>query len=157
MTQEDLVNLFFAKGDVPSSWNYCFNKHCPWSKKCACQLSVAYKPSDLIRGYAIFPEAFSDGTCKYFIQLQLVKVAWGFNLILGELKHKDELAFRRAMTAYFGSGSAYYRYKLGQKPLMPQHQQYILGYLQRDGYTGLKFDKYTQEVVPKDEVCPDNG
>lgn len=25
MTQADLVRLYFAKGDVYNSWNYCFN------------------------------------------------------------------------------------------------------------------------------------
>lgn len=147
MTQEELVRLFFAKGETPSGWEFCFNTQCPLAAKCAHQLSVVYKDSEKTRGYAIYPDAYRNGKCEHFMQLQMVKTAWGFEKILNELKRKDEGSFRVHMTSYFGSGTSYYRYKLGQLPLMPEHQQYVLDFLQGHGYSDLKFDKYTEEVV----------
>ena len=75
-----------------------------------------------------------------------MKMAYGFENILDELKHKDGGSFRDYMTSYFGSNTSYYRYKLGQTGLFPEQQQYVQNWCKARGYTNLKFDKYTEEV-----------
>jgi len=86
MTQADLVRLFFAKGEKPTYWKYCFNKQCPLADECAHQLSVAYKDPEQTDGYSIFPDAYQDGKCKHFHQMKLTKMAYGLEKILDELK-----------------------------------------------------------------------
>lgn len=75
-----------------------------------------------------------------------MKMAYGFEKILDELKRKDEGSFRIHMTSYFGSSTSYYRYKLGQTGLVPEQQQYILQWCKGRGYTNMRFDRYTEEV-----------
>lgn len=147
MTQADLVRLYFANGETRTYWQYCFNEQCPHAQECAHQLSVAYKDPELTDGRSIFPDALKDGKCKYFLQLHIVKMAYGMEHILDDLKRKDLRDFRIRMTSYFGSNTSYYRYKLGQTALLPEQQQYILMWCKEHGYDNLKFDKYTEEVV----------
>jgi len=147
MTQADLVRLFFAKGEKPSYWAFCFNTQCPLAKECALQLSVAYKDADYTRGEAVFPDAFKDGKCKHFRQLKLVRMAYGFEGILDELKRKDSGSFKVRMISYLGSSTSYYRYKLGQTNLVPEQQKYILAWCQEHGYSNMKFDRYTEEIT----------
>lgn len=146
MKQENLVRLYFEKNTKNANLEYCFNAECPLSKGCVHQLAVAFKDADETSGRSIFPDAMQNGECAHFQQLQLVKTAWGFNSILPELKKKDEAEFRSLLTYYFGSSTSYYRYKLGQSPITPCQQRYILGYLREKGYAGLDFDCYTEEV-----------
>lgn len=147
MTQADLVRLFFADGEKHTYWEYCFNTQCPHAHECAHQLSVAQKDSNKTNGCAIFPDAYNeDGKCKHFLQLKLIKMAYGLEGIIGELKNKDLGEFRVRMTGYFGSNTSYYRYKLGQIGLEPEQQQYIQKWCQQRGYQNLKFDRYTEEV-----------
>lgn len=147
MTQADLVRIFFANGETPTYWQYCFNEQCPLAQECAHQLSVTYKDPEQTDGYSIFPDANKNGKCKHFLQLRLVKRAYGMEHILDELKRKDSTEFRMRMTAYFGSNTSYYRFKLGQTALEPEQQQYILAWCKKHGYDNLKFDKYIEEIV----------
>ena len=125
MTQADLVRLYFNKESAYNSWDYCFNQQCPLAQECAHYLSVTYKKPEQTKGYAIYPDAYHDNKCEHFLQLQMMKMAYGFMDILEELKHKDEASFRVHMTSYFGSKTSYYRYKLGQTGLVPEQQQYV--------------------------------
>lgn len=146
MTQADLVRIYFSKGDVYNSWSYCFNEQCPLARECARYLSVTYKKPEQTKGYAIYPDAYHDNKCEHFLQLRLLKMAYGFTKLLDELKRKDEGSFRIHMASYFGSRTSFYRYKLGQTGLVPEQQQYILEWCKRHGYTDMKFDRYTEEV-----------
>ena len=146
MTQADLVRLYFANGESHNSWTYCFNQQCPLAQQCARYLSVTYKDPEHTIGYAVFPDAYHDDKCEHFLQLRLMKIAYGFENILDELKHKDGGSFRDYMTSYFGSNTSYYRYKLGQTGLFPEQQQDVQNWCKARGYTNLKFDKYTEEV-----------
>ena len=146
MTQADLVRIYFSKGDVYNSWSYCFNEQCPLAQECARYLSVTYKKPEQTKGYAIYPDAYHDNKCEHFLQLRLLKMAYGFTKLLDELKRKDEGSFRIHMASYFGSRTSFYRYKLGQTGLVPEQQEYILEWCQRHGYTNMKFDRYTEEV-----------
>ena len=202
MTQADLVRLYFNKESAYNSWDYCFNQQCPLAQECAHYLSVTYKKPEQTKGYAIYPDAYHDNKCEHFLQLQMMKMAYGFMNILEELKRKDEASFRVHMTSYFGSKTSYYRYKLGQTGLVPEHflqlqmmkmaygfmnileelkrkdeasfrvhmtsyfgsktsyyryklgqtglvpeqQQYVLKWCQQHGYTNMRFDRYVEEV-----------
>ena len=146
MTQADLVRLYFNKESAYNSWNYCFNQQCPLAQECAHYLSVTYKKPEQTKGYAIYPDAYHDNKCEHFLQLQMMKMAYGFMNILEELKRKDEANFRVHMTFYFGSKTSYYRYKLGQTGLVPEQQQYVLKWCQQHGYTNMRFDRYAEEV-----------
>ena len=146
MTQADLVRLYFNKESAYNSWDYCFNQQCPLAQECAHYLSVTYKKPEQTKGYAIYPDAYHDNKCEHFLQLQMMKMAYGFTDILEELKRKDEATFRVHMTSYFGSKTSYYRYKLGQTGLVPEQQQYVLKWCQQHGYTNMRFDRYAEEV-----------
>lgn len=110
MTQADLVRLLFAKGDEGFSWKYCFNEQCPLANECARQLSVVYKNADKTDGYAVFPDAYKNGKCEHFMQIHLVKMAYGLEKMLDELKKKDVKVFKSSMISYFGSRTSYYRW-----------------------------------------------
>lgn len=146
MTQADLVRIYFSKGDAYNSWTYCFNQQCPLAQECAHYLSVTYKRPEQTSGYAIYPDAYHDNKCEHFLQLHMMKMAYGFEHLLDELKRKDEGNFRLRMTSFFGSSTTYYRYKLGQIALFPLQQQYILQWCKGHGYTNMRFDRYTEEV-----------
>jgi len=121
-------------------------QQCPLAQECAHYLSVTYKKPEQTKGYAIYPDAYHDNKCEHFLQLQMMKMAYGFTNILEELKRKDEATFRIHMTSYFGSKTSYYRYKLGQTGLVPEQQQYVLKWCQQHGYTNMRFDRYAEEV-----------
>lgn len=146
LTGADLVRLYFNKESAYNSWDYCFNQQCPLAQECAHYLSVTYKKPEQTKGYAIYPDAYHDNKCEHFLQLQMMKMAYGFMNILEELKRKDEASFRVHMTSYFGSKTSYYRYKLGQTGLVPEQQQYVLKWCQQHGYTDMRFDRYAEEV-----------
>ena len=84
MTQADLVRLYFANGESHSTWTYCFNQQCPLAQQCARYLSVTYKDPEHTIGYAVFPDAYHDNKCEHFLQLQLMKMAYGFEKLLEE-------------------------------------------------------------------------
>lgn len=146
MTQADLVRLLFAKGDEGFSWKYCFNEQCPLANECARQLSVVYKNADKTDGYAVFPDAYKNGKCEHFMQIHLVKMAYGLEKMLDELKKKDVKVFKSSMISYFGSRTSYYRYKLGQTRIIPEQQQNILQWCKDQGYENMVFDRYTEEL-----------
>ena len=153
MTQADLVRLLFAKGDEGFYWKYCFNEQCPLANECARQLSVVYKNADKTDGYAVFPDAYKNGKCEHFMQIHLVKMAYGLEKMLDELRKKDVKVFKSSMISYFGSRTSYYRYKLGQTPLYSsaasdvyKRQQYILQWCKDQGYENMVFDRYTEEL-----------
>lgn len=149
MTQADLVKLYFGNGEEHHAWSFCFNEQCPLAKDCALQLSVAYKDPEKTEGYSIYPDAYRNNQCKHFTQMQLVRMAYGMENLLENLKSKDVSAFRISMNGYLGSSTSYYRYKLGQVGLTPKQQQYILRWCEQRGYTNIKFDRYTEEVHPR--------
>ena len=103
MTQADLVRLLFAKGDEGFYWKYCFNEQCPLANECARYLSVVYKNADKTDGYAVFPDAYKNGKCEHFMQIHLVKMAYGLEKMHDELKKKDVKVPPSSKISNFGS------------------------------------------------------
>ncbi len=105
--------------------------------------------ADLVRLlFAKGDEGFSwkYGKCEHFMQIHLVKMAYGLEKMLDELRKKDVKVFKSSMISYFGSRTSYYRYKLGQTRIIPEQQQYILQWCKDQGYENMVFDRYTEEL-----------
>ena len=70
---------------------------------------------------------------------QLVKA------LFAEAKQKDSTPLRNRVKEYLGGHGTYYRYLHGERPLMPEQQEWILNLFRRNGYTeDLCFDGYRE-------------
>ena len=133
--------------DMPSSWEQCFNNECDKCNECLHYATAQQLPNDQTRGYAIYPSAYRNGKCKYFKKVETVRMAYGFNHFLNEVKKKDVKVLREHLFRYFGGRTPYYRYNRGEYLLSPKQQQYILGLFAKYGYTdGLQFTAYKDVV-----------
>lgn len=139
-----------ATQGLPHGWCYCFNDSCPQRETCVRYLSKRYLPASAVMATSVVPNAWHGGPCKAFCQLRTIKVAWGFDALLYEVKARDLPTFRLRLTTLLGCKSQYYRYKLGQKKLSPEQQTRILRLFSDMGYEGGRFDHYGYEVTTTD-------
>lgn len=146
MKNKELLVETFKEGKLPSRITYCFQNDCPMKDECLHYQCFSCKSADEKRGYAIFPDALHDGECEYFVQLRIVKTAWGFNSLFSDVKVKDAPVLRRKMKRYLGSKGQYYRYKLGQLRLLPEQQECIKGIFADMGYADVDFDNFKEEL-----------
>ena len=145
MTQEELLEVMATKEDLPYNWSYCFNDDCQRKDECICYLSRKYLKDNAITARTVLPNAWKNQDCAAFCQIQMVKVAWGFDSLFSEVKMKDASTLRLRMRSYLGSKGQYYRYKLGQRKLSPKQQEGVLQIFHNLGYDDVKFDHYEYE------------
>ena len=136
----------FEYGNLPSRISYCFTEPCPMKDECIHYLAGLYKSNEVQQGHAIFPNALKEGKCKFFAELRIVKMAWGFDKLFAEVKVKDAPVLRSEIRKYLGSKGQYYRYKLGQMKLLPEQQEHIKQIFAQFGYQDVDFEYFSDEI-----------
>ena len=101
-------NMVFNYADAPKSWYNCFNSECKKANECMHFMTGKNVPEDMTLGNAIYPNACKNGECRFFKQIRVMKGAYGFNTMLGELKRKEEVLLRDMITDYLGCNTTYY-------------------------------------------------
>ena len=130
--------------NIPWGYELCFNENCQLRDKCLHYQAYLVKSQEYLSGPAIYPEAWKNGQCRCFKEMQLVQKAWGFSQLYKNLPRHLKADARRSVANYFSSGNGpYYRYHHGDNKLTPQQQKDVLNILAKFGSTdGLSFDHY---------------
>jgi hypothetical protein len=134
--------------DIPKSFAVCFNAKCPMRKKCVRFAAAPVVFEHRKEGLSVFPSAIVDGECKKFVQLRMVRLAWGFKPLFVDVRHADYDKVRFAVIHHFRSESDFWRYNRGHYKLTPEEQEAIFDIFRRFGYNtkGLKFAHYKEQV-----------
>ena len=134
--------------DIPKSFAVCFNAKCPMRKKCVRFAAAPIVFEHRKEGLSVFPSAIVDGECKKFVQLRMVRLAWGFKPLFVDVRHADYDNVRFAVIHHFRSESDFWRYNRGYYKLTPEQQEAIFDIFRRFGYDtkGLKFAHYKEQV-----------
>ena len=69
------------------------------------------------------------GDCKFFKEIRLVRVAYGFTTMFKEVKNKDVAQLRKDVFGLLGGRSTYYRYHRGEYKLLPEQQEAVKVFL----------------------------
>ena len=129
---------------IPATWALCGNSQCQLAGECLRHQAYIAVPQSVTRWLCVLPTAIGDGRCQYYQKAETVRMARGFSSLFNNLNSRDARHdIRIALTAYFGSKGAYYRYKSGQRLLTPAQQQRIMDLLATYQTTdGVAFDEY---------------
>ena len=134
----------FDFSQKPNGWALCYIAEC--SRRHECMRYQVCKQAATVgmnQSVCILPTVMNRAECPYFAPIQIVRAAAGFSRIFAEVKEKHHAAMRRELAAYLGTGGSFYRYRNGQRLLMPEQQEWIKRLFQRYGYTaGVVFDDY---------------
>ena len=138
-------NILLTPDQIPPSYVRCFQGDCPLADTCTRFLAGQCIPEGQECGAAVYPTARRDGDCKYYRQTRVIRAAYGFKALFAEAKQKDSTPLRNRVKEYLGGHGTYYRYLHGERPLMPEQQEWILNLFRRNGYTeDLCFDGYRE-------------
>ncbi len=135
----------FDFNDVSPQLALCFNEGCPRKEECMRYVVGRQVPDRKTSGMAVYPNALHGGACEYFYQLRLVRAARGFGNIFADVKQKHVAEMRQQMEHYLGGHGTYYRYKRGERLLMPEQQEWICRLFEKYGYDrNVVFSDYQQ-------------
>lgn len=128
--------------NVPKGYQLCFNKECVKKDECLRFLAGSELPDNRDWGPAVYPNIKKDEDgCRFLEKGEPQVMAWGFNTLFSEVKHKHIKHLRTTLKQYLGGHSNYYRYHNGERLLNPQQQKWIIDFFRRTGYTeNLAFD-----------------
>ena len=145
MSKQDLTIHY---EDIPKSFAVCFNAKCPMRKKCVRFAAAPVVCEHRKEGPSVFPSAIVDGECQKFVQLRVVRLAWGFKPLFVDVRHADYDKVRFAVIHHFRSESDFWRYNRGHYKLTPEQQEAIFDIFRRFGYNTkvLKFAHYKEQV-----------
>lgn len=129
---------------VTPHWAYCFNSNCELAGKCFRLASSRFIPEKTLCGRAVYPGACRDGKCRYYVELELMRMAWGFGKLYWEAKSCDVAPLRKRMQDMFGGKTGYYKYHRGDKKLTPEQQADIARLFAQYGYDKVTFDFYAE-------------
>ncbi|MBQ6065057.1 MAG: hypothetical protein IJK87_15745 [Prevotella sp.] len=133
----------FDFDSVPSGYALCFNNSCPLSDQCLRHLAGEHVPTQLTRGASVYPNAYANGKCKHFKQVRIVNAARGFGDILANVRRNDYPAMRQRLLKCVGTGGTFYRYRNGERLLMPEQQDAIRKVFRDFGYDdNVQFNGY---------------
>lgn len=128
---------------VPNLYALCFTDSCPMAASCMRHLAAEHVPDDRERGNAIYPTALKDGQCAHFKQVRKLRMAWGLDGLMRDIKHRDNRPLRSALISCLGSRTTLFRAQKGEHLLTPTEQEQIIQIFKRYGYTdNLLFDHY---------------
>ena len=136
-----MMDRDFDYNKLPNGWALCYLTECSRKEECmryqAC-LSVPYT-----RNQCVLPTVLRKVKCPYFHPIRKVRVTKGFRHIFKDVKERNHSAMRSRIANYLGRGGTYYRYRNGEKPLMPKQQEWIPQLFHRYGYTDeVVFDSH---------------
>jgi hypothetical protein len=131
--------------DVPMSWQICFLTECPVKDRCLRQLIASQLSEKRDFGPAVYPTMKrGENGCRLFVANEPQLMAWGFEKMFSEVRHRDVVSLRKEVTNELRGHSNYYRYNNGERLLSPEQQEAIIKLFQKYGYQNqLEFDHYT--------------
>ena len=133
---------FDFKG-IPYGWAFCYISECSRKEECMRYQVCKIAPDDRTKNPCVLPTVMRAESCPHFHPVQVVRAAAGFRHIFAEVKEKHHASMRAKMASYLGSGGTFYRYRNGEKLLMPEQQEWIKKLFLRYGYTEeVVFDSY---------------
>jgi len=151
-----LLPQLFDFSMVPPRWQLCFLTNCPRHGQCLRYAVGQHVPDGMLMGPAVYPPSFRNGSCRYFKQLRMVSVAWGFDALFKEVKQADFTPLRNSIKRYLGGHGTYYRYEHGERLLTPTQQTDILNLFKQRGYTqDMHFDHYKEVIDFSFEQAPE--
>lgn len=138
------INVFDFN-DVSPLLALCFNDGCQRKEECMRYRVGQQVPENVTSGKAVYPNALRDGDCEHFYQLRVVKAARGFGNIFADVTQKHSAEMRMQIERYLGGHGTYYRYKRGERLLMPEQQEWICSLFEKYGYgRNVQFNDYLQ-------------
>ena len=142
-----LMEKLLESKNIPHGYALCFNEGCQLRDKCLHYQAYLLKPTSILGGPAIYPNAWKDGQCQRFNEAKLVQKAWGFTHIYNNVPHYLAAEARRNVKNYFSKGCGpYYRYHHGENLLTPEQQDAIMKIIAKFGSTdGIHFDHYVMD------------
>lgn len=146
MKQLKQLKEAFDKGNTPKQVLFCFQGQCPKSSECVHYLCYLARGEAEEWGKAVFPKVLTEQACPFWAPLRVVRMAWGFDNLFRDVRVKDAPKLRAAMIALFGSKGQYYRFKLGQRKLVPEQQADVKKLFADYGYGDVAFDHYAEEL-----------
>ena len=133
---------------VPFNWPVCYVAECSRRDECMRYQAHLLAPRRTTCHLCVLPTAMQYDQCPHFHAIRKVRAAAGFRNLFAELKEKHLHPVRIELTAYLGSKTTYYKYKNGERLLMPAQQEWVKKLLRRHGYTAeVRFDGYQDVYV----------
>lgn len=135
MEKNSIVKESFDFNQVPYNWALCYISECCRKEECMRYQVCKLAPIGLTRNNCVLPTVMNKKECPHFTPIQVVRAAVGFSRIFAEVKEKHHAAMRRELAGYLGGGGTFYRYRNGERLLMPEQQEWIKKMFLRFGYT----------------------
>lgn len=143
MEKNSIKEESFDFKQVPNNWALCYIAECSRKEECMRYQVCLRAPAEKTRNHCVLPTVMNRSECPHFAPVQIVRAAVGFSRIFAEVKEKHHAAMRRELAGYLGGGGTFYRYRKGERLLMPEQQEWIKKMFQRYGYTEeVVFDGY---------------
>lgn len=106
--------------DFPASYEACFLTACPLRENCLHKLCADGLSDEVTAGRAILPSALLDrnlvgGRCRHYAEAKLVTCYADFSHLFDCVTKKDHPRLSRAVYAYLGGRSNYYRYSNAER------------------------------------------
>lgn len=139
------TNTTFDFNQVPYNWALCYITKCKHKGECMRYQVCQMAPDSMTKTACVLPTVLKKKECPHFHPINLVRAAIGFQHIFAEVKEKHHAAMRAELANYLGSGGTFYRYRNGERLLMPEQQEWIKNMFIRYGYTEkIEFDGYRE-------------
>ena len=122
--------------DVPTIWPVCYLSECPRKEECMRFYIGERVPPTTTRWMSVLPHALKDGHCDHFATISKVTAMRGFGNIFANVQQKDLKAMQGSVMAILEGHSNYYRYRNGERLIMPEQHQAIKALFEAHGYDG---------------------
>ena len=131
---------------IPPTYALCFNTSCPRAATCLRYVAGKETLTTQKTALTVLPHVLqSDGVCEMYREHAKITAAYGFSILLSNVRRMDVVPLREKIIDYLGNQSAYYRYNNGKRLLTPVQQEHILTIFREKGYTdNLCFDNYCE-------------
>lgn len=134
--------------DVPGWYVLCNNSQCPLRSNCLRFMAAKQAPESLEIANCVMPKTLKGNTCRWYDKKTVVVYAAGFTRLYDRVMKMDYSTMRKAITRYLHGTKLYYEYMRGDRPLSPEQQAWIRGYVKSRGYDWeVEFDRYLEGYV----------
>ena len=135
----------FDFSQITYYWSLCYIAECSRKEECMRYQVQLLAPQEMTHHSCVLPTVMQKDECPHFHPIQKVRAAVGFRKIFAEVKEKDHAPMRYELAQYLGRGGSFYRYRNGERLLMPNQQEWIKNLFRRYGYTEeVCFDGYKE-------------
>jgi len=97
--------------DIPFGWALCFHDECPLAASCLRHHCGTLVPDSQLTYTTVSPKLEPGDGCQLFVANEPVQMAYGMHGLTVGLNVIETKLLNRALYAYFGSRSHYYRFR----------------------------------------------